>query len=103
MNTRMNRLLSEIKTEVGGDGFTEAVDDNFEALTEAQLAEQPKDPKARALFRMDAAARRAGLDGMIKALTKRVKATKDPGKRQGIVDAMDELIKTLTQVKKSAA
>lgn len=72
------------------------------AKKEAALSEQPKDPVARAHYRMDTAAKKGGHMGMVKALRLRVQKTTDPGKLQGIAKAMDELIKDLTLIKTQA-
>lgn len=76
-----------------------------EALVDAILPEAsdvPKEGKARAQKRMDDAAKRGGIDKMIQATLQRIKATSEPGKLEGIVSAVDELIRQLERVKAAA-
>ncbi len=76
----------------------ESVDLN-ERLDEDSL---PTEGKARAMQRIDDAAKRSGILGAIKATEQRVKAITDKGKAKGVVDACDELIAALEGVKRAA-
>ena len=51
-----------------------------------------KEPVSRALDRMYDAEKRGGIEGLIKATALRAKATKDAGKRAGLVEAIDIVI-----------
>lgn len=64
----------------------------LDQLREWLIAELSNEPVARAAERMAAARERGGIDGMIKATAKRVKATKDYGKLQGIAAAIDQFL-----------
>ncbi len=68
----------------------ERIENEIESLLEA-----PSNPVDRTRVRMDDAAKRKGLGGMMKALTQRVKATEDRSKLIGISDYLDVLIKEL--------
>lgn len=77
----------------------------IEALKEirALLEGPPGEPVARAKTRMDDAAKRGGLDGMVKDTLKRVNATTEKDKLDGIVKYVDELVAELTKIKEAAA
>lgn len=62
----------------------------------------PAEPVARAKQRMDDAAKRGGLDGMLKDTLKRIDATTDSDKLAGIVSYVDDLVSELEQIKKAA-
>jgi len=63
----------------------------------------PKEPVARAMKRIDDAAKRGGFAGMLKATASRIKATKDPGKRAGLKTALANMIKELSSLEKQVA
>lgn len=62
----------------------------------------PAEPTARAKQRMDDAAKRGGIDGMLKATLSRIDATTDSDKLAGIVAYVDDLVAELEQIKKAA-
>lgn len=57
------------------------------------ITEISAEPVARAKERMAAALKRGGTGELVSATEKRLKATSDAGKLQGIADAVDSLIK----------
>ncbi len=63
----------------------------------------PTDPKQRAFMRMEDAAKRSGLLGMIAATERRVKATTEKAKLQGVVEAIADVVRNLNGVSKMAA
>lgn len=67
------------------------------------LEEAPRDPKARAMLRMEDAAKRSGFGGMIKATHRRIKATGDAAKLRGIVDATASYVVDLQGLGNAAA
>ena len=71
----------------------------IKALAEATA---PKDPVARARMRMNDAAKRGGLDELVKATEKRIKATHDSQKVDGIVAALDQTIARLKSLRRLA-
>ena len=60
------------------------------------------DPSERAYERMDAAARRGGLQALITETMKRAKIAQNPAKLKGIVDVATDLIGDLEALKKFA-
>lgn len=62
----------------------------------------PSDPKARAELRMNDAAKRGGVSGLVKALQRRLKATKDEAKILGMMSAIDDLVSELQVIRKQA-
>lgn len=94
-----------------GTGRTEAVGSTLAMIFEGidailEIDDEgpgvPRDPYLRAKKRMDDAAKRGGIEKMIAATLQRVKAAKEPGKLQGIIEYVDEIIKQLEQVRKAA-
>lgn len=69
-----------------------------EILTEGA----PSDPYDRAKQRMDDAAKRGGLEKMVRATFSRIDAAESPEKLQGIVDYVNELIRELEEIKRAA-
>lgn len=83
--------------------ITEALVDGVLGVEDLEEASGDyKGGKERAQKRMDDAAKRGGIDKLIKATLQRIKATKEPAKLEGIVAAADALIKQLENVKKEA-
>jgi len=70
---------------------------------QASFDEVSSDPLKRAQERMDAAAKRGGVMGMISATQRRVKATSDKSKLRGIADAVDGYVTGLVQLGKAAS
>lgn len=66
-------------------------------------ADVPTDPKERAFKRMDDAAKRSGVMGMITATERRVKATAEKDKLQGVVDAISDIMDGLKMVSRAAS
>jgi len=62
------------------------------SYTRALLVELSSEPVSRAKERMADAFKRGGTTELIKATEKRIKATKDPAKRDGISQAIKDVI-----------
>lgn len=74
----------------------------IERLNSIIEAVPPSDPIERALHRINDAAKRGGVDAVVKATIGRIHATSDLKKLGGIVAALDQMIDALKKVKDEA-
>jgi hypothetical protein len=84
--------------EVDVEEFVQLLSQEFVKLTE-----QSNDPHERAKQRMDDAAKRGGIEKMIRDTLTRIQRTSEPEKLDGIVSFADWLIGELEKIKKEAS
>lgn len=87
-----------------GEFWVDFMNEMFDGAAEelVERGDVPENPVERARKRMDDAAKRGGVSGLVKAVERRIKATKDKAKLMGIGDMLDVLIKQLDSHKSDA-
>lgn len=99
-NRSYNNFVANVKAQDQLDRqYSSSGGPNVEGSTHTAISSEPVQ---RAYERMDDAARRGGLKGLVDAIARRIQVTRDPYKMEGIVVVLDDLIGDLQDLRKAA-